>query len=599
MRIAPRGPDGAGLLRDRAVGPGGRTVDVALIHHRLSIIDHAGGGQPMRSEAGRGGAPAPLVAIAFNGCIYNHRPLRLELAGMGYPFASDHSDTEVILHGYRAWGRGVFARLEGMWAVLIWDAARAELIAHRDRFGEKPLYRLAGASCEGAASDALGLARVAALAGDRRALVAPAAVASWLTFGHDPVTTPFTAVAQLPPGTGVTLPGGDVIAPTPLPAAPPVEARNAAALVAATEAAIDASVAGRLEADVPLGCFLSGGVDSSIVAALAARRIAGLTTLCVRMPDPRYDESRHAAAVASHIGTRHVTVDAEADPASDLVRLIGALGLPFADSSLLPTWWACRAARGHAKVMLSGDGGDELFLGYERHKAAPWLGRLRPLGFLAPLIPHAHGRSRAAKLRRLLEAARGAGYADLLALFPTPMALALGMSPPARVEVGSALDARGHDLAFTLPGDMLRKVDAASMLAGVEVRAPLLGAGVAALALGLPASALLLNGQRKGLLRAVARRHAPPVIVDRAKAGFAIPLAEWFRRDFGGLGRLLEDTLRTPDAFQEGLTGFSPPRQVVARMLEEHAAGTRDHTGRLYALLVLAVWGRGVRSAGG
>src|SRR5690606_27726645 len=383
--------------------------------------------------------PESALAVIFNGCIYNHRELRRELEARGHGFASAHSDTEVWLHGWSAWGAALCDRVEGLLAVALWDSARGEVIIARDTFGEKPLYvaRNRAGALYAWGSAPLGVSDVIEAAEGSARQPDPVEVARWLRFGcarHAPmgevgqpgVGTSFAIPVAGPRGEalhrrGLTLPPGARMRRR-LPSLGP-----RSALLTRVEDLLDRSVQRRLEADVPLGCFLSGGVDSSLVALMASRHVQRLRTICVRMPDARYDESLYAEHVAAQLGTDHITVDASPSPAEDMQTLICSLGLPFGDSSLLPTYWACLAAAASVKVALSGDGGDELFLGYQRYQAAGWSSGggtlLAPVaGALAAVTPSRDPRSRAAKLRRLLQAnlAQGEGYNELLAIFQQP-----------------------------------------------------------------------------------------------------------------------------------------------------------------------------------
>lgn len=658
--VRHRGPDGHGRFRDRALRPDGMVLDVAFVHRRLSILDHEGGHQPMvlraslPPEGSDRGADAPIgpansdpyrrtaehaltpcprcaalgrgtIAVVFNGCVYSHRELRRELQAAGHVFSTDHSDTEVLVHGWGEWAHDLFFRpaLDGMWGVVIWDSASG-VFAARDRFGQKPLSVLADADAPlwAFASSAGALARLVRAAGLPLA-IRRSALGVWLRYGQDDRETPFDTIVQLPPAgmmhVPVSAPGGRRPRVTGGPRRPPASDVNVfarargPALVDGVERLLDRAVAGHLDADVPLGCFLSGGVDSSVIALLAGRHVEPLTTLCVRMPDPRYDESAHAARVAAIIGSRHVQVDAAPDPAGDLPRLITTLGLPFGDSSLLPTSWVARAARGSLRVVLSGDGGDELFLGYERYQAVRWLRAARWAAMVTPgaCLPRRDPRSRSARLARLLDAGRHHGYADLCAVFPTPDWFALlaggegtGMETPG-IEPEDPLGARDADLETHFPGDMLRKVDHATLSAGIEARVPFLAAPVADAVLHLSERQLMPGGVRKGLLRAVARRHLPAEIVDRPKQGFAIPVGEWFRSDFGGMRQLLLDHLTGPEPFGPDHLGINAMinMEFVRRMLREHdEAGARslwpwkgrDHSQRLYLLLVLSIWAKRV-----
>lgn len=260
------------------------------------------------------------------------------------------------------------------------------------------------------------------------------------------------------------------------------------------------------------------------------------------MPVAGYDETSYAADVARAINARHVVVDAGDEPARDLDRLIGQLGMPFGDSSLLPTFWACDAAASVGKVLLTGDGGDEMFLGYDRYDAARWVGLLTPYLRLINTEdycpPGADPRSTRSRVHRLFDALVNEGYTDLLAIYPASLRCRFFSDDfhASRSIIRDRLDARAYDVRFHLPGGMLRKVDAASMSAGVEVRAPLLAHPLATAALSVHERVARLGRQRKGLLRALARRHLPHSAIDRRKMGFAIPLGDWFRSDHAGLG---------------------------------------------------------------
>ncbi len=696
--IKHRGPDGKGRFRHRVTRPDGTIVDVALVHRRLSIIDHADGAQPMvigsatenactphetpspglqsgvhppsitsatttpptkvggsehhplLSREGSPYTPLPtatdhhtcpkcgpgVLAVVFNGCIYNHRELRQELENAGHEFFSDHSDTEVLLHGWREWGKDLPEHLDSMHAFAIWDAALGRVYLSRDDFGEKPLS--VGTSDADQtlvlSSNALGAAMV--LSHESTPHLDLEWTVEWIRLGYDAELSPFQRIHQV--GHGDLLSADELLAhAAPLRRErkhahhPSLRRRFRRSLprIGGTQSAaeqVDRSlaraVASRLEADVPLGCLLSGGVDSSLITHYANTQLEKqLTTICVRMPDDRYDESPYAQIAADHIGTKHIVVDADPNPAEDLQLLIHSLGLPFGDSSLLPTWWACRAAASEVKVLLSGDGGDELFLGYQRYKALRTAAGIAefdllglPLSLLARALPRKHPKSRTDKLARLLLASAAGPeqvYRELLAVYPMhdlhPL-LAEPYNPKPLIDstVDDPIKARDYDLLNHLPGDMLRKVDTASMLAGVEVRAPFLEREVARTAIGLPLDLLMPWGQRKGLLRAVARKYLPAEIVDRPKMGFAIPIGEWFRSDYGNMRQLLYDHLGSADPFP-GLaeSGVEINMGFVQQMLREHdAAGERsinpwhgrDHSQRLYMLVVLSIWCRWLTS---
>ncbi len=681
--IKHRGPDGQGRFRDRATRPNGSIVDAALVHRRLSIIDHAGGAQPMVSLSN---APSPrdgdglalrlpaapaegkscpgttgdvdttframtlpvlfhgspsdsvsyralpaspnLLAVAFNGCIYNHRELREELQAAGDHFVTDRSDTEVLLHGWRRWRRFAAWHFDAMEAWLLWDRASAELIACRGQTGEKPLYFAGDRLSSGMGSWVFCSAAYAAADIRRRlfpeyATRDPRRVRRVIAAGFGP---PWAGVESLAPSRDLCVaPNFDGGSPShPILAhglgdlspdhhhqSPAWGRDQAASPEEAVETALADSVRDRLDADVPIACLLSGGVDSSLIAFLASRERGHLRTICVRMPHARYDESEFALVAARSIGSTHQTLDVHAEPAVDLVRLIQTIGTPFGDSSLLPTYWAFAAAAPLAKVVLTGDGGDELFLGYERYQAARSLralARARPIArLIAAALGHsaasADPKSRASKLARLAASALGAGYDDLVRVFPSRMLAAL-LSETA-CEGGlqylprSAMDAADHDLASNFPDGLLAKVDHASLAAHVEARAPFLSNRVRMVARSLPEDVLMPRGRRKGLLRDVARKYLPAEIVDRPKMGFAVPIGDWFRSDFGGMKTLLLDMLHSADPFPADLLGLELNRTFIRQMLDEHMEMNRDHSQRLYMLLVLAIWCRWQRHAGG
>jgi asparagine synthase (glutamine-hydrolysing) len=665
--IKHRGPDGQGRFRDRAIRADGCTVDVALIHRRLSILDHTGGAQPMVSHSpsfqeGAGGSSsgatssqaAPdatstlpllfqgpptatvryepiagntnnLLAVTFNGCIYNHRELRRELEAKGHLFVTDHSDTEVLLHGWREWQEKIIDRLDGMYASALWDAKSARLFLMRDPAGEKPLHwhELPDGTITFSSSPN-GLCRWASRNKASGRQTRPWGVLQALTFGYGH-TSPIERSHFVRPGhvleAGAHDPNQGHRPRHARLRLPRAEASDPHLAVDAVDRLLSSAVESRLESDVPLGCFLSGGVDSSLVAHYALQKSGSLQTFSMRMPSAGFDESAHAKHVASHLGTKHQTLDCEMSPAEDLLKLIESLGLPFGDSSLLPTFWICRAARSQVAVALSGDGGDELFCGYERYRAASWLPFLReylprfPTGFLANSNP----KSRRERARRLLLAAWGGGYESLTRLFSQEESNELGLpmidactqcyeagpfpwsgaqsnpnAYPIMFHTGD-LDPPRMDFANYLPNDLMTKVDTAAMSVALEVRAPFLANEVVDVALAAPLSVLMPRGQRKGLLRAVARKYLPKEIVDRPKMGFAIPVGEWFRSDFGQMRTLLLDMLHSTDPFPADLLGLELNRRFIDQMLAEHMESRRDHSQRLYMLLVLAIWCRWLR----
>jgi len=632
--IKHRGPDGQGRFRDRATRPDGSVVDVAFVHRRLSILDHEGGHQPMVHDGERlrpdltyqpGETPKlahelcpdkPLVAVVFNGCIYNQHELRTELTQQGAWFETDHSDTEVLVHGWRALGMQLQDNLDAMYAFLVWDRSTGQVVQARDNVGEKPLVATWDKSTWAWCSSTGALDSLNALFHPESSFVFVYA-AWWIAAGSASMQP--TPTHQMPHACwdlhGTTPPRG---------ARPTGNQRNKRFWTRRWEAPgrdargrrfashkdlnrfVQGAVLSRLESDVPLGVFLSGGIDSGLIASIAKQELPDLKTFTVRMPDARFDESEAAAETAEVLGTDHTTLECQPDPAGDLVHLIEQLGLPFGDSSLLPAYWLCKAAREHIAVALSGDGGDELFGGYRRHTIAPTLNRWHRVLRLIPerLLDRRTPGSRGEYLSRLAVAARHWGYPELLAIFQTPdlrrLISSLDGEPLGSEEFRAETDPPRYDFTHYLPDDLLRKTDTASMAVALEVRAPFLARDLVEAALRTPLDVLMPNNERKGLLKQVARRYLPDAIVDRPKQGFAIPIGRWFREDYGGLRQLLYDHLESAEPFPGlGDAGVQINMGFVQQMLREHdAAGEksinpwhgRDHSQRLYMLLVLSIW---------
>ncbi len=641
--VAARGPDACGRYRERTCADG-MVLDVAMVHRRLAILDlSSSGDQPMltrasdrvsealvRREQGvyapATGTPCPACVhsgcVVFNGCIYNHRELRDELERAGHVFASDHADTEVLTHGLAQWGLSLGERLEGMYALAAFDGSALTLM--RDPAGQKPLYVFCGRGLCVFASLPSGIVRLLRAMG-HTVEVDPDALCEWIALGYDATRTPIEGIVQLAPGETLRFERGQARRAGYRPISQVFRRghvrreccaldRGEARALACVDQALSDAVARHLEADVPLSCFLSGGVDSSLIAHYAKRHAGSLRTLCVRMATLAYDESVPAREVAAHIGSDHVEVDVPAEPGEDCVGLIESLGLPFGDSSLLATHWVSRAAREMGGVALSGDGGDEMFLGYERYLAADHLTALWAIGVLGVpltgrLLPRADPKSRWDKAARLLSAARLRSYRMLLAVFPREdLRRVLGRDALRvcwRDGADSAGKARLYDLDQHLAGDMLRKVDHASMQTALEVRVPMLDSLVARACARIPTDRMLSDGAtvivsrrvRKGLLRRLARRYLPASVVDRPKQGFAVPVGDWFRDPRSSMGALLHDQLLGDDPFP-GLP-IDVRRSGVSAMLDEHTGRSgrrRDHSQRLYGLLVLSVWSHWLRS---
>jgi asparagine synthase (glutamine-hydrolysing) len=649
--IKHRGPDGHGRFRDRATRPDGSIIDVALVHRRLSIIDHATGHQPMvlgspnRAPRASGGPPSThqlpdspalstllttppyqnntltpcpccgdhTLAIVFNGCIYNHRELRKELQAAGHTFTTDHADTEVLLHGYRQWQEQLPDHLDGMYALAIWDAQNAALFGCRDLSGEKPLYakdRITD-NLHLFASSPVGLTIIGRQLGPD--CVVDENSDDWdhlkhftsFWFNGFDKDLPQPEAENCVPGVRHWYPDHSKTNLKTL--FEPLDPRTPDMTLTAEECdrMVARAVESRLEADTPIGCFLSGGIDSSLVAIHAHRASGQVDSFTVRMPDARYDESHHAEAAAQVIGCKHHTLDCDTHAATDLVNLIHQLGLPFGDSSLLPTYWLSRETRKHVKVALSGDGADELFCGYDRHVAALKLRWARwPLYFMpAALFPNRHPKALSSKIRRLIRWSQGSSPIGIFDRHDS--ARLIRHETPARRHriIKPPTDLPAHDFMHYLPDDILRKTDTASMAVALEVRAPFLTRELINRCLAAPLQTLMPGGQRKGLLRQVARKYFPPEIVDRPKMGFAIPIGDWFRSDFGSMRQLLHDHLNSTEPFGPDALGLNDMINMnfVHQMLREHdAAGEqslnpfrgRDHSQRLYMLLVMSIWAK-------
>ena len=588
--LCHRGPDDEGLYRS----PDGCT---GLAFRRLAIIDvSAAGHQPMSSGAGD-------CWIVFNGEVYNYAELRPELEARGHVFRSK-TDTEVVLRAYMEWGPRCVDRFIGMFAFAIWDAPRRRLFAARDRLGIKPLYyadrggRLVFGSelkpliVEGAAGGAL----------DATAL------GEFLARGYiSAPRTVYAGVRALPPAHTLAWEAGTVTVERYWDPLDWVGRRAPATddvLADELDEMLRSAVRYRLISDVPLGAFLSGGVDSSLVVALMrAVSTADVRTFTVGFAERAVDESSHAAAVARHLGTVHTTMTVSEREAQAVVPLLPAMyDEPFADSSQIPTYLVSALTRRHVTVALSGDGGDELFAGYQNHQRVaelePFWALPAPLrraaGALGRLIPgHRVGRRLSglvadSPLAYAEEAWRLTAKADAERLMPALAGIADSRDRAydaarfARPGLGFLDRMMLSDLERYLPNDVLTKVDRASMSASLEARVPLLDHRVVQFALGLPLDAKWRHGRGKFLLRRVLSRYVPDALIDRPKQGFGVPLAGWLR---GELRPTLEAHL-------------APDRLAVHGLLEPTAVGGLVDTflrggggaESVWSLLVLQMW---------
>ena len=596
-RLAHRGPDEAAhfISADRRLAIGFR---------RLAVIDPAGSHQPMSQ-------PDVGLTVAFNGEIYNFRQLRDELASQGAVFRTA-GDTEVLLHLYDRDGVDMLDKLRGMFAFALYDARAGRLLLARDRLGQKPLWYAVTGDRVIFASEAKALLVHPAV----DASVDRVALTHYLTMGYIPAPrTAFTGMRKLLPASALAL-GPDSTQTAyrywqPAPADLPGDPADQAALVRDT---VRSSVAARMVSDVPIGALLSGGIDSSVVvAAMCAEAGAGggVRTFTAGFANSAYDERQAARRVAGHCGTAHTELVVEANPAGALNELVSMYDEPFADSSALPTWLICRAARQHVTVALTGDGGDEVFAGYDRYRALH-LASMGPLAYLAttiaaavvrPWAPHDE-RSRLRRFIRFADAAshppsvqyftyrRLFGPEDLTRLLTPEFLGEVDAEEPARwfcelyerpEAEDESLRGQYHDLATYLPDDLLVKTDIASMAASLELRAPMLDHDLVAVGLGLPVSSKLGVRGGKKILREAFADMLPPDVLSRPKRGFAVPLDEWLR---GSLLEALAETLLDEGLLNRGIFR----RDALAGLINDHLSGRGDHRHRLWGLLVLARW---------
>jgi asparagine synthase (glutamine-hydrolysing) len=582
--IVHRGPD------EGSVDAFGRCV---LGHQRLRVLDPAQGYQPVADESGG-------VAAVFNGEIYNFRELRATLAGHEL---RGTGDTPVLPHLYEEDGPAFVRRLSGMFAIALWDAPHERLVLARDRLGKKPLLwtRLP----DGTLAFASELKALLRLPDVRRELDLEA-LDAYLALQYVPGPgTALRGVQKLPPGHVLVLERGEArVERYWAPEAQPEELAEEEWLGRVREV-VTAAVRRRLEADVPLGALLSGGIDSSVVVAQMARASSGpVRTFTIGFAgDSRYDERPYARAVAARWGTAHEEIVLEPDAREVLPRLASSFDEPLGDEAALPTFLVCEAARRHVTVALTGDGGDESFAGYERYAAHRLAGRLpaplRPAAAALRLLPGARREPRSAAFRaaRFLALAGlppAERYGRLMEVFPLRLRHAL-WSDDARPSVRSAGELLGPprgggiaglqlvDVATYLPGDLLLKSDLASMAHSLELRSPLLDHEVVELGLSLPDSLKQHGREGKLALRRAFAADLPPEVAARGKTGFGVPISHWLR---GELRELAADVLLDRRAAERGLFA----RGRVERMLRDHASGRAEHGHRLWTLLMLELW---------
>lgn len=610
--LRARGPDDEGTWVDAAAG-------IALGHRRLAVIDiSASGHQPMASANGR-------LVISYNGELYNTAELRRELERGGSRFRG-HSDTEVIVEACAAWGvEAAVKRLSGMFAFALWDIEQQALYLARDRVGIKPLYwgRQGGTLFFGSQLKAF------APHADWRPEIDRDAAATYVRFGYVPGPYAiFKGMAKLDPAHILRIDNTgaskltrywniDEIAETGLQT--PVKMSDNTA-TDELERLLRASVKRHMISDVPTGAFLSGGIDSSTVAALMQlESTQPIRTFSIGFTDDAYNEAIHARAVADHIGSDHTELYVTPQDAMDVIPdLPDWYDEPFADSSQIPTFLVSRLARRDVTVALSGDGGDELFAGYNRYlwgerlrRKLKWLpgpvrrGLSRSIGYVPPAMwdklfaavpaSHrpAHAGSKMQKLASLLALPDREGlYRDLVSQWRNPAELVRGgAEQPTAMDDGDLsgrmtdylswmqlMDIRGY-----LVDDILTKVDRASMAVSLEARVPLLDPQVMEFAWSLPREMKIRGGDSKWLLRRVMHRHVPEALTDRPKMGFAVPVGDWLR---GELRDWAEDLLDEKRLEDDGIFHAAP----VRRLWDDHVSGRQDGQSMLWAVLMFRAW---------
>ena len=601
-----RGPDADGHWFDPQHG-------VALGHRRLSIVDLSPtGAQPMRSPSGR-------FTTAFNGEIYNYRRLRDELARGGATFRGS-SDTEVMLAGFEQWGFAeTLSRMAGMFALAVWDNTRNELLLARDRLGEKPLYIAQFDGRIAFASEIKALRTLPGFPTD----INPSAIADVLRTGYiGGAHSVYRAVTRLHPGNFAVVSARDskpfvrIEAYWSVPSAmqrvgAQRQFKDDNEATAALDTLLTEVVGDEMVADVPVGAFLSGGIDSSLIVSLM-QKVASrpVRTFTIGFRENEYDESPYAKDVAKHLGTEHTEIILSADDALAFVeRLPAIFDEPFADQSQLPTLLVSAVTRKHVTVALSGDGGDELFGGYSQYLASDRIGNLvnripaslrAPLSATISVAPRAlvnsmlssgtawAPNSRARFIRELKHPSSAAAYQNSLACWVDPGDV---MSESAGFPVSNAnpwpdaptdQEARmAYDMQHYLPDDILVKVDRSAMASSLETRAPLLDHRVVEFALALPLEKKIRDGRGKFLLRNLLAQYVPQQLIDRPKRGFSFPLAEWLRGPLKSWGSAMLE----PDQM---LSDWLQP-SVVSSVWALHQRG-EDHSERLWPLLMVMQW---------
>lgn len=585
--LVHRGPDDEGAFLDVE----GR---VALGMRRLAIIDLASGGQPVYDE------DRSLVCV-FNGEIYNFQELRQGLERRGYAFRSK-GDAEVIVNLYKADGLDFLRKLRGMFAIALWDARRETLIMARDHIGKKPLYYCEAGGRLTFASEIEPLYAVRGLPRE----IDPPAIDQYLTWGYIPAPyTPFGSIRKLAPGEVLVIRGGRLQKHRYWrPIARGVAGLSSEELAGLVRRTIEESVRLRMLSDVPIGCFLSGGIDSSVVLATMARlSTEPVRTFSVGFSETQYDELRFARVVARHFGSEHREFIVRPDAVGILPDIVRHCGEPFGDSSAVAVWYVAKLARQHVGVVLSGDGGDEVFAGYPWYRSAMRLNRLSrgrlgallsPMRLLGDAAPE-----RIRRLDRRLRMSTARRFASLRACADADAKQSLYSARFVAATSGDATDwftthydgYDGDDLAkmqYTdsatyVPEDLLVKLDRMTMAHSLEGRCPLLDTTLVELGLGIPHSLKIDAAGGKAILREAAGHALPAEVLTRRKMGFTLPIAEWLR------GELRESCVRKITGAPLLDQGWFE-RRAIERLLSDHLVGRRDRSAELWSLLMLAEW---------
>jgi asparagine synthase (glutamine-hydrolysing) len=596
--VEHRGPDSRGMHESDGVGLG---------IQRLAVIDLSTGDQPIYNED-------RSVVVVLNGEIYNYRELREDLRAGGHTFITD-GDTEVIVHLYEEYGLRCVEHLRGMFAFALWDEHERKLMLARDRVGKKPLFYRVTPSTLWFASEP----RAILLDTDVPREVDSDAIDAYLRFQYvPPPLTAFTALRKLEPAHVLSWSGGacERTRYWQLDYRPDRAYTINDAVEVVRDSLLEATKL-RLRADVPVGAFLSGGVDSSAVVAAMAMQGSGQTkTFSIGFDVDGYDETPFAREVAQRYGCDHHEFRVQADAIEILPRMVWHYGEPFADSSALPSFRLSELTRSHVTVALNGDGGDESFAGYERYRAAIMIQKLnvlpaslrRAIGNVADGIGQGHGshttRSRAVRLLSGLPKPPSSRYdqwvsyftrAELNQLYEPAYADRLPPNPSANRLLSVPWNQTGApdpisrlldvDVQTYLPGDLLVKMDIATMAHSLEVRSPFLDHVLMERVARLPGSMKLRRGKLKFLLKEATRPWLPDSVIDRPKMGFGVPIASWLR---GSLRSLPEDVLLDPAAVDRGM--FKPAQ--VRRLIDDHRTGARDNSSKLWSLLMLELWHR-------